>query len=517
MKPRYIEKYAAALDKLGRFSPDAPQGVLDIGSNSVRLVGFSGSARTPLPIYNERAFCRLGASVSASGRIEGAPRDLALQTFQRFNAIAKQLGIENLAAFATAAVREAENSAEFVAEAEQLLGHKIRVLSGQEEAFFSADGVMLGIPNADGLVADLGGGSLELVRVRDNEVHNWASLPLGVLALQRAGDDDLARIRAIVEAALSELDWLGENRALPIYIVGGTWRALAKAHMGHTDYGLEVLHQYEMPAASAKEFCTLLQNDGVKIKHLSSDISGNRRDSLPVAALVLDCLMQRTDPSQLVVSANAVREGVLYAELKSKYRKLDPLIMACEEMAGRLCKSESYGHELAVWTDKLFAHAAPQHFSVQQIERLRIAACLISDLAWSSHPSFRAETVWQTVLTAPFAGVSHAERLFMARGLAARHEARHEMLNLNGVDLAAQDDALAQALGLSLRLAHSLSASLPGVLQQTRLDAQPTKLVLTLTRGLAALNAPIIEKRLGVLANMMGLQPVIEERDQIEE
>lgn len=509
MKRRYTEKYTAALSNLGTFSPDAPQGVLDIGSNSVRLVGFSGSARTPLPIYNERAFCRLGESVSATGRIEGAPRDLALQTFKRFRAIANQLGIENMAAFATAAVRDAENRDAFVAEAEDLLGHKIRVLSGEEEALLSADGVMLGIPGADGLVADLGGGSLELAQVRDNKVRHWASLPLGVLALHSAGEGKLKKTQKIVEDALVDLAWLDKVKGLPIYIVGGTWRSLARLHMLHTDYGLEVLHQYEMSASALSAFCDWLKKDNAKVQALMTQASGTRREALPIASQVLQSLIERVKPSNLIVSANAVREGVLYAELKAKYRELDPLLMGCEEMASRLCKSERYGHELAVWTDKLFRRAAPEAFSVAQIERLRVAACLISDLAWSSHPSFRASTVSQTVLTAPFSGLSHLERVFMARALSCRHEVREDDGPLAGPQLSEADDRLAQALGLSLRLAHSLSASLPGVLPQTRLKAGRKKVKLSLSADLQELNAPIIDKRLSVLADVLGVQPVM--------
>ena len=515
MKRRYTEKYANALSKLGTLPPDAPQGVLDIGSNSVRLVGYSGSARTPLPIYNERAFCRLGESVSATGRIEGAPRDLAMQTFQRFNAIAGQLGIENLAAFATAAVRDAENSDEFIAEAEAVLGYDIRILSGEEEAKFSADGVMLGIPGADGLVADLGGGSLELALVSDNEVHQWASLPLGVLALPQAAGDDIARMQSIVEAALDELNWLSEARHKPLYIVGGTWRALAKLHMQHTNYGLEVLQQYEMDADETVAFCQLISQNSDTAKELLNTASGNRREAMPAASLVLQNLLTHIAPSQLTVSANAVREGILYAELKAKYRALDPLLMGSEEMAQRMCKSEPYGHELAVWTDKLFRRSCPQAFDLPSINRLREAACLISDLAWSSHPSFRAATVSHTVLTAPFTGVSHAERVFMARALAFRHEMREEDLVSNGPQLGEADEKLARGLGLAMRLAHSLSASLPGVLPQTRLKAGRRKLKLTLSPQLHPLNAPIIEKRLAAVAAMLDLDPVMRVKEEL--
>ncbi|MBT5517797.1 MAG: Ppx/GppA family phosphatase [Rhodobiaceae bacterium] len=510
MTGSYTDKYARALSKLGTLPPDAPQGVLDIGSNSVRLVGYSGSARTPLPIYNERAFCRLGDAVAASGAIDGAPRDKALETFRRFRAIAEQLGIENLAVFATAAVREAKNSAAFVAEAEQCLGAKIRVLSDEEEALFSADGVMLGVPGADGIVADLGGGSLELARVREGQVQQWASLPLGVLALERASGNDLSVMAGLIETELARLDWLQDGRDLPIYIVGGTWRAMAKLHMKIIAYPLEVLHQYEMNPADIEGFCTRLTAQGAAAEPLLAQAPGNRRKDFPAAALVLKTLMAQGQPNKLVVSANAVREGILYAELKAKYRSLDPLLMACEEMASRLCKAEAYGHELAIWTDGLYRHAAPEALPLEEINRLREAACLISDLAWSSHSSFRAATVRQTVLTAPFAGISHKARVFMADALSFRHEVRETELDLGDLKLSAKDDALARALGLSLRLAHSLSASLPGALPQTKLKAGRHKLTLTLSPALQNLNAPIIEKRLAAVAKALGLAPVLE-------
>lgn len=503
MTGSYTDKYAKALSKLGTLPPDAPQGVLDIGSNSVRLVGYSGSARTPLPIYNERAFCRLGDAVAASGSIDGQPRQKALDTFRRFRAIAEQLGIENLAAFATAAVREARNSAEFVAEAEACLGHKIRVLSGEEEAFFSADGVMLGIPGADGIVADLGGGSLELARVHDGQVEAWASLPLGVLALERASGDDLSVMAEQIKTAFSTLTGFEDGQGLPIYIVGGTWRTMAKLHMQSLDYPLEVLHQYEMSQRDGIEFCARLvaQEDA-----LLAGAPNNRRKDLPAAALVLQNLMTLVQPERLIVSTHAVREGFLFSELKAKYRNLDPLLMACEEMASRLCKAEAYGHELAVWTDGLYRHAAPEGLSLEEINRLREASCLISDLAWSSHSSFRASTIRQTVLTAPFAGITHPARVFMAHGLSFRHEVRDADMSFGSPQLGAKDANLARALGLSLRLAHSLSASLPGALSQTKLTAEPNKLTLTLSPALKNLNAPIIQKRLAAVATVLELE-----------
>lgn len=516
MQELTTEQFATALSKLGRLPPDAPQGVLDIGSNSVRLVGFSGSARTPLPIYNERAFVRLGESVSATGRIEGDYYTLALSTFRRFRKIADQLGIDKLAAFATAAVREAENRDAFLADAEKVLGHKILILSGEEEAALSADGVMLGIPGAEGIVADLGGGSLELAYVSDNQTRHWASLPLGVLALQQASNGKLKAMEKIIGQALGELDWLAQARGKPIYIVGGTWRALAKLHMDYSEYGLEVLHQYEMRPKEIASFFKFMAKNGRRAQRIMSRASGNRREALPAASLVLQEMMDMVRPSRLIVSANAVREGVLYQELKSKYRALDPLLMACEEMAARSCKSEPYSHELAMWTRQLYRHATPKNFSHKQINRLRQAGCLISDLAWASHPSFRAAAVSNAVLTAPFTGITHGERVFLSRALSYRHEMRdteaESAPDFGALSLAPTDDKLARALGLSQRLAHSLSASLPGVLAQTKLKVGRVKLKLTISPALADLAAPIIDKRMAALAEALDLQPVVRVR-----
>ncbi len=502
------EKFADALNRLGALRPDAPLGVLDIGSNSVRLVGYSGSARTPLPIYNERAFCRLGEAVAATGRIEGAPYELAIQTFHRFHAIAARLGIGNLAAFATAAVRDAENSEAFIAEAEAILGHKIRILSGEEEAIYSADGVMLSIPKADGIVADLGGGSLELARVHGNQTHHWASLPLGVLALNQQSDGDRALMAQQVSTALQQIDWLSDGKGLPLYVVGGTWRNLAKIHMDYENYPLDVLHQYAVPAQQMTGFARALIEDGAAFDLSLS--SSNRREALPIAAIVLDKLTEAVQPNDIIVSANAVREGILYSMLESKFRKLDPLLLACEEMAERLCKSAAYGHELAAWTSGLFTGRHAQFAADKELNRLRLAGCLISDLAWASHPSFRAEVVRQTVLTAPFGGIDHQSRVFLGHALSYRHEVEAGWYGANRLSLVPEDEKLARAFGLCLRLAHSLSASLPNLLPLTRLTFGQDQVVLTIDPSQAELLGPIIDNRLKRVAEVLGLDSQVE-------
>ncbi len=488
------------LKKIGRLRPDAPIGVLDIGSNSIRLVAYSGSARTPVPIYNERAFCKLGASVAKTGYIKGKPYTLALRTLRRFRAMADRLGIEKMTPFATAAIRDAKNGVEFLSEIEAILNMPVRVLSGEEEASFSADGVMLAIPDADGVIADLGGGSLELALVKDNKLIDSTTLPLGVLTLKTKGEGSKEKIRSLIKSAFDEIGWLKHGWQKQLYLVGGTWRNLAQIHMQHIDYPLDVLHHYEMRTRGldgfSKAIAALSDTQSRKFTYIPS----NRRPAIPIAAILLRHMVKRLAPEQIIISATGVREGIVYTMLDEKHRKADALLIACEEMAERMSKSTIYGHELINWTQNLFIN---QRLG-KQVDRYRQAACLVSDISWAQHPAARAETASLAVLKAPFTGITHAGRIFMAYALSYRHDYERGRKYIPKLPAADKDMiAMGQALGLAFRLAHSLSASLPGLLPQTRLAHKDGTIILDISAIPKPFYAPIITKRLENLATAL--------------
>ncbi len=506
MASNKTSRLSALLKKMGPLKPDEPVGVVDIGSNSVRLVGYSGTARTPLPIYNERAFCRLGSSVAATGRIEGASYDLARQTFIRFRAIADQLGIEKLSVFATAAVRAAANKDEFVAEASDIFRNPVRVLNGIEEAHLTSHGVMMAIPGADGIVADLGGGSLELAHVRGGKILNAVSLDLGVLILASETANVSPAMKKKIKQELKNIAWLGRGKDKALYAVGGTWRSLASVHMAQKSYGLPVLHQYEMECSKSRSFLRVIAGLSDKASGALEAASKNRRQSLPIAAQILLNLVEATGAKKIVISATGVREGVLVETLlPSGYRETDPLLLACEEMAERMSKSYKYGYDLDVWTSDLFKG----HSRAKDLNRFRRAACLVSDIAWSQHPRSRAEIASQTVLRAPFNGISHEGRVLMAHALAHRHEVNNALPLLAGLPRFAEAEQAGRALGLCFRLAHSLTASMPGMLPLTQLRFGAGELTLDLRQLPVALYAPIVVNRFTLLAKALGLAPTI--------
>jgi exopolyphosphatase / guanosine-5'-triphosphate,3'-diphosphate pyrophosphatase len=488
---------------MARRSELSPVAVVDIGSNSVRLVVYEGATRAPTPLFNEKVLCGLGRSLVSTGRLAPDAVSRALRAVRRFRALIDQMGVTRVEAIATAAAREAENGADFIARAERALDAPIRVLSGTEEAELAALGVVAGIHDADGLVGDLGGGSLELIDVRGERLGDAATLPLGGLRLIDASGDDLKKAREIVDAELAKLDWLEKGRNRDLYVIGGTWRALARLHMMQTDYPLHFMHNYRVEAGDALRFAAVLD----QLSHSSlagiRDISSARRETLPYGALVLERLIRKVKPRAVVISVFGIREGLLYELLSEEERRKDPLIAACDDLARRRSRSVDSAYELCFWTDELFR--GPGLTETPEQRRLRHAACLLSDIGWHAHPDYRGIQSLNLVAHGNFVGVDHPGRAFLALTVYYRNEGTSKdelsqsMLALVDKDMVKR----ARILGAAFRAAHMVSASKPGVLTNTPLAYEGNRLVWTLPEPYSNLEGERVDRRFKTLANLL--------------
>ena len=207
------------------------------------------------------------------------------------------------------------------------------VLSGKREAKYSAFGVISGIHRPDGIVGDLGGGSLELVDVRGSRIREGVTLPLGGLALQDISSKSLKKAEKFVRKALAGMPGLAAGTGRSFYAVGGTWRALARLHMWQTGYPLHVMHGYVIPAREALEFSRLVHRIDPQMLSRIEVVSDARRPLLAYAALVLEHLVRVARPKDVVISALGVREGLLYSLLDPRERKRDPLVTAAQAYA----------------------------------------------------------------------------------------------------------------------------------------------------------------------------------------
>jgi len=487
-----------------------PVAVVDIGSNSVRLIVYDDAIRSPGPIYNEKVLCGLGRSIASSGKLDTEGVSRALRALRRFRSLADQLKAERIEVIATAAAREAENGPEFIAQAERILGRQVMVLSGTMEAELAALGIIAGIYAADGFVGDLGGGSLELIDVRGGRLSDAITMPLGGLRLIDESGGNMKKAREIVDRAFSKLDWLEKGRGRDFYAIGGTWRALARLHMTQTNYPLRVMHNYRIEADEALKFASLLDHQSQSSLAGIRDISSARRETIPYGALVLERLMKQVKPRAIVVSVLGIREGLLYNLLSDEERAKDPLIEACAYLAKQRSRSQQNAWELSAWTEPLFRMPGPVETPEQT--RLRQAACLLSDITWRAHPAYRGAQCLNMVAHGDFVGVDHPGRAFLALAAYYRNEGviKNDELSQRLVELV-DKEALKRAriLGAAFRAAHMVTAAMPGVLPHTPLSYEGNRLIWQLPEPYANLEGERVERRFKTLANLLDREPEI--------
>ena len=484
-----------------------PVAVVDIGSNSVRLVVYDGLRRSPTPVFNEKILCGLGKGVAITGRLseEGVVR--ALAALRRFRALTRQIGAKQVFAVATAAAREAKNGEDFIDRAEEAVGAGIDVLSGKEEARYAALGVIAGIPEADGIAGDLGGGSLELIDIKDGKLRDGVTLPIGPLRLIDMSGGSIARARKIVDEYFEKAKILEKLKGRSFYAVGGTWRNLARLHMAQNKYPLHVLHHYTMTRQQASSVADLVAGLSPSSLKDIREVSKSRSDTMPYGALVLNRLLEHSKPRDVVCSVLGVREGLLYSKLPRRKMQADALLSSCWDFARRYARSPEHELELCDWTDRIFGDGHLKENSGER--RLRYAACLLADIGWRAHPDYRAERSLGMISQAAFVGIDHPGRVFLALTVFFRYEGEKTdegLIRLLG------DDAIARAHLLSnvFRLAYILTAAMPGMLPKIGLSLGDNKtLVLTLPKKLADLMGERVEKRLGGLAAEMGRTPKI--------
>lgn len=476
----------------------APQGriaVVDIGSNSVRLVVFAGLARSALTVHNEKTICSIGKELGTTGLLYKDGVELALEALRRYRHLADRLGVVSREAVATAAARDALNGPDFVRKAETAWGGPIRVLTGPEEARLAGEGVLASVPEADGLVADLGGGSLDMVTLANGRTGEVCSLPFGPLRLADLSKGNLDRTRKLVDDELERWEPLTGQDGKTLYLVGGIWRSIARVDMLREQYPLHMLQQYTIPSVRALELSNVLARQGKKSLETLAAVSKRRLELLPYGAIVLQRLLTFARFKEVIVSANGVREGLVFSKLPAEERAKDPLIDFASLENARIARAPAHAMELFAFAAPLFADETAQY------RRLRLAAALLSDLGWRRHPDHRTHGTYEDVLNMPYGGADHKARAFIAAATYHRYAGVQDIppdLRLKGM-LDKTEERRALRIGLAARLAFDLSASAAGELGQYRLRLTPSKLILEVPKRRGAVADESVAKRVGAL------------------
>jgi exopolyphosphatase/guanosine-5'-triphosphate,3'-diphosphate pyrophosphatase len=494
----------------GRLKVGRPVALIDIGSNSVRLVAYEGLTRAPVPLYNEKVLCGLGRHVATTGRLDDAAVQRALKALARFRVLCETMHVGEVRVLATAAARDAANGPAFLKDAADACGYPIELLSGAREAQLAALGVVSAFHRPDGVAGDLGGGSLELTDVFGSEIGAGVTLPLGGLALQDLSGGSLKKAQGIAREALGRAPQLRALDGRTFYAVGGTWRALARLHQTATNHPLRVMHGYALDPKQALEFLRQVEREDTRALKDIESIAEARRPLLAYGATVLTEIIREGKPKEIVVSALGVREGLLYEELDPETRKLDPLLSAASDVNILRSRSPQHCEELRPWSDRVIETLGLDETETER--RLRHAACLLADVGWRGHPDYRGEQSFHLIAQGAFVGIDHPGRAYLALSIFFRHEglsldnASPRLRAVAGPRLMER----ARLLSAIMRVAYPVSVAMEGVLPRVPLFARGGRIVLQLPESLAPLANERLTNRLRQLAKLVGLDPKIQ-------
>ena len=483
-------------------------GVLDIGSNSVRLVVFEGGHRMPIPIFNEKALCGLAAEIQETGRLSKTGRISAIVNIRRFIEISREMELSSLDVLATAAVRDAENGPEFVSDLESRFNCHVRVLSGDDEAKLSALGVISAYPEAEGVMGDLGGGSLELVDISSGFPRQFATMPLGPLRLGEMSTGNRTSLRHRIDHQLTALPWLDRLHGRSLYAVGGAWRSLARAHMAEIGYPLNVIHGYEMGSSDAVKFFDRLSYRPTNTKSAVPGVSRRRMASIALAALILSRVLSVGKVDRLVFSAFGLREGCLYDALGDDEKTVDPLLASCAEIAAGVGRFPLAPRAVERWAKGFLPGLNARE------ERLSTAISILSDLAWAEHPGYRDEHAFHKVLRLPVVGLNHEERVFIALAILARysggidHSCSYPVVGM----VSKERRKLALTIGLALRLGLTLCGGVSRLLGEIEVSLHEDRISIIYPWDMAVVHGDSVGRRAEALAEALGKPVVLEPR-----
>lgn len=472
-----------------------PVGIIDIGSNSVRFVAYGGAARVPSILFNEKVMAGLGRGLPRDGRLDDQAMELTLRSLARFRQLAREMGLKKLHTVATAAVRDASNGAGFLKQI-AAVGLKPRLLSGEEEAELSGLGVVSAIPRANGIVADLGGGSLELIGVARGAAGEGISLPLGVLRV--ATQPDRAAIAKAIRQAMRASRLKNAAREHSLYLVGGSFRALALLDMRTMGHPLPIIHHHSIAQSRLADLRAILATLGHDEVKSFTAISSSRVPTLPAALTILEAMVEELGPRRIMVSAFGLREGLLYRDLDATTRDEDPLLAAALEVGDRLGRFGDHGAYLDQWMDPLFPDDSAD------MQRLRLAGCLLGDIAWNAHPDYRAERAVDMAIHGNWVGIDSHGRAVLGCTLCSAFGGDGGLSEQLGVLLRPGERERVSAWGRALRLAQRLSGGTEALLRKTSIGLAQGKIMLSIPEKYRMLYSDSVERRLLQLGKALG-------------
>lgn len=441
--------------------------IIDIGSNSIRLVLVQVKKGSFFKIIKEiKKTVRLGENTNEKNTLLHTKMDMAVETLKVFKRICTSAGVDEIIAVATAAVRKAKNKKEFLNKVKNEIGINIRVLSGNEEAYYAFFGVINSLDLEEGLIMDIGGGSTELILVRNRKLIESVSLPFGSIDLANrfhlyddVKDKQINAVRDFLVEKYSEIQWLSHVKNIPLIGVGGTIRNISKIHKKMNNYPLKIMHNYRMLSTSVYHIYDLVKSKNLSSRKKIKGLSKERADIFVGATAAVSELINFCYVDHVIISGSGIREGLIYDYiLKNSESIRDILSFSIENIMYKhqLNKNNNDIHVHSL-TQKLYEQLKPLHYNNYSMEKIIKTSAMLYNSGTNIHYYNHHAHAFYVMLNSGINGLSHKELLISSFIAIA---SKNKEVKLNWVKyksiLCKNDIELIKKIGLLLRMAKNL-------------------------------------------------------------
>ncbi len=435
-------------------------GIIDVGSNSIRLVIFEISPTKHFKVIEDiKETVRLGEGFHNTGVLKIKKINLAINTLRLFKGICENYGVDEIITFATAAVRNAENSKEFLIPVKNQLSLDVAVLSGVDEARFSYLGAVNSLDVKEGLLMDMGGASTELVLFKGKKILESISLNFGSVTLSQISDvknplkkADESLLKEQIFSEYEKIEWLKNLEGIPLVGVGGTVRNLAKVHSTIRQYPLNLLHDYQMAATDVTLVYNFLKRKSYKEKLEVEGLAKSRADIFVGAACAVNCLLSHTGIQKLIISGSGIREGFLYSHLDQIGKEIENVYeYSLHSITENYNLSVETGDNTFTIFEKIFQELSPLHGIGDIDHKILKTACYFGrsgvNVNYYDYPLHS----FYMILNSGLNGISH-KKLLMAALIVSQQEKRNS-LHLDYSDILNKSDVqLIDKLAVILKL-----------------------------------------------------------------
>jgi len=454
--------------------------IIDMGSNSIRLVlvhiGRDGNYKI---VHDLKESARLAKDFCPEQIIKPQQAGIAVKIMKMFSHLCASQHPDEIIVVATDAVRRALNREEFLERIRTESGFEVRVLTGREEAFFDYLGVVNSMQVENALLMDIGGGSTELVRVRDRQAEGMVSLPFGAINLAELYGLKYEELKSVLFKHWDGISWLKSMEQPVLVGIGGSFRNIGRIDRRMKNYPLDLPHNYQMAGDDVKQIHSYISSKPEKQRKKLKGLSRERADIIIGATSMVHAFLEYGRIEEVRISGYGLREGIIYDHINGPDRVPEDVLE--RSIINNIQNYHlDYKHARTVYrlTWSLYKQLESICSGGEDLSRVIKTAAMLHDCGIVINYYQQNEHILYTMLNLEINGLSHRE-LVLSACVAAYHDKKTPVhVSRFAPLLQSSDLPIIREAGVLLRLARSLDRSMSGIIQDLQVNIRGKDVVI---------------------------------------